>query len=44
MLDNAPVRCNQPNPLLSGLLASGPNLKDTLVSILTPHLRVPTAN
>ncbi len=39
-LDNAPLRCNNRNPLLSGLLASGPFLRDPLLSALEAHLRV----
>lgn len=33
-LDNMPLRCNNRNPLLSGLLASGPYLKDELKAII----------
>ena len=33
-LDNRPLRCNHPNPLLSGLLAGGPHLRDELLSML----------
>jgi myo-inositol-1(or 4)-monophosphatase len=33
-LDNAPVRCNQRNPLLSGLLASGAGLRDELLRLI----------
>lgn len=32
-LDNTPLRCNQRDPLLSGLLASGPGLKDELLRL-----------
>ena len=39
-LDNAPLRCNNRNPLLAGLLASGPLLKDQLLDRLQPHLRL----
>jgi len=39
-LDNAPLRCNQRNPLLSGLLASAPLLKDSLLQLLQPHLEM----
>jgi len=38
-LDNAPLRCNNRNPLLSGLLAGGPLLKDDLLEMLQPNLR-----
>jgi myo-inositol-1(or 4)-monophosphatase len=37
-LDNAPLRCNHRDPLLSGLLAGGPLLKEQLLSIVQPHL------
>ena len=33
-LDNRPLRCNQRNPLLSGLLAGGPYLREELMSAL----------
>lgn len=33
-LDNAPLRCNKRNPLLSGLLASGPGLRDELLRLI----------
>jgi len=33
-LDNSPVRCNQRNPLLSGLLASGAGLRDELLRLI----------
>jgi myo-inositol-1(or 4)-monophosphatase len=37
-LDNAPLRCNNRNPLLSGLMASGPRLRESLLSVLEKHL------
>jgi myo-inositol-1(or 4)-monophosphatase len=37
-LDHRPLRCNQKNPLLSGLLASGPFLKDELLKVVEEHL------
>jgi myo-inositol-1(or 4)-monophosphatase len=40
-LDNAPLRCNNRNPLLTGLMASGPFLRDSLLAALESHL--PTA-
>jgi myo-inositol-1(or 4)-monophosphatase len=40
-LDNTPLRCNNRNPLLSGLMASGPLLQKPLLSVLEKHL--PTA-
>jgi myo-inositol-1(or 4)-monophosphatase len=39
-LDNAPLRCNNRNPLLSGLMASGPLLRNPLLSALECHLRL----
>jgi len=33
-LDNQPLRCNNRNPLLTGLLAGGPNLREELMSML----------
>jgi len=39
-LDNEPLRCNNRNPLLSGLLAGGPFLKDALMERVRPHLPV----
>jgi myo-inositol-1(or 4)-monophosphatase len=33
-LDLAPLRCNQRNPLLSGLLASGPGLRDEVLRLV----------
>ena len=37
-LDNAPLRCNNKNPLISGLLASGPNLRDGLLAAVDAHI------
>ena len=34
-LDNRPLRCNQRNPLLSGLLASGPLLRDDVLRLIS---------
>jgi len=31
-LDHAPLRCNNKNPLITGLLACGPNLRDSLLA------------
>ena len=39
-LDNAPLRCNHRNPLLSGLMASGPFLREPLLAALEGHLPV----
>jgi myo-inositol-1(or 4)-monophosphatase len=36
-LDNTPLRCNQKNPLISGLLAGGPFLRDPLLALLERH-------
>ena len=36
-LDNSPLRCNQKNPLISGLLAGGPFLHDPLLAMLDRH-------
>lgn len=37
-LDNAPLQCNRKNPLLSGLLASGPFLKEELLAAVQAHI------
>lgn len=37
-LDNAPLRCNNRDPLLTGLMASGPFLSDPLLAALAGHL------
>lgn len=39
-LDCTPLRCNNRNPRLSGLLAGGPFLEDALLTLLRPHLPV----
>jgi len=39
-LDKTPLRCNNRNPLLAGLMASGPLLKEGLLSALQAHLPV----
>jgi hypothetical protein len=36
-LDHSPLRCNQKNPLISGLLAGGPFLRDPLLFLLDRH-------
>jgi myo-inositol-1(or 4)-monophosphatase len=36
-LDNSPLRCNQKDPLISGLLAGGPFLRDPLLALLDRH-------
>jgi len=43
-LDNTPLRCNNRNPLLTGLMACGPFLREELLSALQAHLPAPTAN
>lgn len=37
-LDNQPLRCNNKSPLLSGLVACGPLLRDELLALVTDHL------
>jgi myo-inositol-1(or 4)-monophosphatase len=37
-LDHAPLRCNNKNPLISGLLASGPRLRDELLAAVDGHI------
>jgi 3'-phosphoadenosine 5'-phosphosulfate (PAPS) 3'-phosphatase len=37
-LDHQPLRCNNKSPLLSGLLACGPFLRDQLLALVTDHL------
>jgi myo-inositol-1(or 4)-monophosphatase len=39
-LEKTTFTANRRNPLLSGLLASGPFLKDALLALVEPHLRV----
>jgi myo-inositol-1(or 4)-monophosphatase len=39
-LERTALTANRRDPLLSGLLASGPFLKDQLLSLVEPHLRV----
>ena len=36
-LDNSPLRCNQKDPLISGLLAGGPFLRGPLLLLLDQH-------
>ena len=43
-LDNTPLRCNNRNPLLTGLMACGPFLKNDLLSALQAHLPAPAAD
>lgn len=38
-LEKGELRCNQRNPLLSGLIASGPNLRAELLSMLEQHVQ-----
>ena len=40
-LDHAPLRCNNKNPLISGLLASGPNLREGLLAAVDAHIEPP---
>lgn len=37
-LENTPLRCNNRNPLLAGLIASAPGLRDELLGMLLPHV------
>jgi myo-inositol-1(or 4)-monophosphatase len=39
-LENTPLRCNRKNPLLTGLLASGPFLREELLAAVQNHLPV----
>jgi myo-inositol-1(or 4)-monophosphatase len=41
-LENTPLQCNRKNPLLSGLLASGPYLREELLAAVQAYL--PTAS
>lgn len=43
-LDHAPLRCNQKNPLISGLLAGGPFLRDPLLELLERHQHTVSAD
>jgi myo-inositol-1(or 4)-monophosphatase len=36
-LDHSPLRCNQKDPLISGLLAGGPYLRAPLLDLLERH-------
>src|SRR5271169_6237724 len=40
-LEKTNLTANRRDPLLSGLLASGPFLKDELLSLVEPHIKVP---
>ena len=39
-LDGAPLRANNENPLLSGLIAGGPNLKGELLALLESDIQI----
>jgi myo-inositol-1(or 4)-monophosphatase len=39
-LERTPLTANRRDPLLSGLLASGPFLKDQMLALVEPHIRV----
>jgi 3'-phosphoadenosine 5'-phosphosulfate (PAPS) 3'-phosphatase len=41
-LEKTELTANRGNPLLSGLVASGPFLKDQLLSLVEPHIRLET--
>src|SRR3984957_619062 len=38
-LENRPLQCNRRDPLISGLIASGPHLREPLLSLLESHLQ-----
>jgi myo-inositol-1(or 4)-monophosphatase len=38
-LDQTPLLCNNRNPLISGLLASGPNLREGLLAAVDAHIK-----
>jgi myo-inositol-1(or 4)-monophosphatase len=42
-LENTPLQCNRKNPLLSGLLASGPYLRDELLAAVQGYLSTSAA-
>jgi len=39
-LEKTALTANRRDPLLSGLLASGPFLKDPLLTLVEPHIRM----
>jgi len=43
-LDNSPLRCNQRNPLISGLLAGSPFLRKPLLAMLDRHSQTSSAH
>jgi myo-inositol-1(or 4)-monophosphatase len=43
-LDNSPLRCNQKNPLISGLLAGAPSLRVPLLALLDRHAQATTSD
>lgn len=43
MLNGSPFRANNRNPLLSGMIACGPNLREDLLKLLEPHVQSLTA-
>jgi myo-inositol-1(or 4)-monophosphatase len=38
-LENGPLECNRRNPLITGLIACGPNLRQALLSLLENHIQ-----
>jgi myo-inositol-1(or 4)-monophosphatase len=44
MRNNSPLRCNNRNPLISGLLAGGPFLRAPLLAALQDHLETSTVD
>jgi hypothetical protein len=43
-LERTSVSANRRDPLLSGLLASGPLLKDKLLSLVEPHIKLASSS
>jgi myo-inositol-1(or 4)-monophosphatase len=43
-LDQSPLRCNQKDPLISGLLAGGPFLREALLAMLDQHAQTAGAD
>jgi hypothetical protein len=39
-LEKTQLKANRLDPVLSGLVASGPFLKDKLLALVKPHIRV----
>jgi len=43
-LEKTDLIANRPDPLLSGLLASAPLLKDKLLSLVEPHINLASSS